>query len=334
MEHALERLFLALARGRDEFIAKSTARHAHRAFDNGDVFITRRKVALLEAVIGIAFVGGHKAGTHLHTGSAKIEELHDVRAGVHAASSDNRHGAAALVFHGLGGLNNLRHQDFKRVAGVLQLFSLETEVATSLGAFNHKGVRRVPKARGPFFGDYRGSSGRGNNGNQLGFEFFLLFLAHLQQVMRHVEGKASAGKDDVHLVFNSGAYHLAERGKRHHQVDADDSVAEFACFQYFIAQGAQIGCKRILGHIGFFHADHGPGDDADTSLIGNSRRKPGKRNAHAHATLNYRDFSREITYLECGERHCKTSVLSVSSMPLCIVSISNDIPMFAGKHSW
>ena len=54
-----------------------------------------------------------------------------------------------------------------------------------------------------------------------------------------------------------------------------------------------------------------PATNADAALIGDRRRKAGKRDAHAHAALNNGHFSREIADLQRREGHYdKTSVLN------------------------
>ena len=253
----------------------------------------------------------HKARSHLDSGSSQIQESLDVRAGIDAARGNDRHGAAVLVLKGLNRIHHLGHQHLQGMGGILNLFGFEAQMAASLGAFHHKGVRQVIETGKPFFGNDGGGSGRGNNGDELSLELLLLFLAKLQQMARHFQRQTRAGENDVRLVFNGRAHHLAEGGQGHHDVDADDAVGKFTGLDNFIAQSAQIGFQRVFGHVRFFHADHGSGNNADAALIGDRRRKAGKRDTHAHAALDNGHFSREIADLQRREGHYdKTSVLN------------------------
>ena len=311
VEGALEGFFQPLTRGINEIIGQCAARHTHRAADDGHILLSGLKIALLEALVRVAFMGGHKARSHLDAGSAQIQEFFYVCAGIYAAGRDNRHRATKLVLKGFDRFHYLGHQDFQRVRGILNFLRLEAQMPASFGAFHHKGVRQVVEAGEPFFGDNRGGSAGGYNGNEFGFELFLLFLAELQKMARHVQRQSRAGKNDINLVFNGGAHHLRKRGQSHHDVDADDAGGELAGLDNLVAQGAQIRFQRIFGHVRLFHADHGSGNDADAALVGDSRRQAGQRYSHTHAALNDGHFGREIADFQRREGHCnKTSVLN------------------------
>ena len=98
MEHALEGLLLAFAGGFDELALQGAAGHADGALDDGDVVFRGVDIGFLEADVGIAFLGGHEAGGHLHAGSAELYHLGDVFAAEHPAAADDGDGAAGLVF--------------------------------------------------------------------------------------------------------------------------------------------------------------------------------------------------------------------------------------------
>ena len=65
MEDALERLLAAVTHGIDEVVHERAAGHPHRALDDGHVFLLGVDVGLLEAVVGVALVGGDETGAHL-----------------------------------------------------------------------------------------------------------------------------------------------------------------------------------------------------------------------------------------------------------------------------
>lgn len=72
-----------------------------------------------------------------------------------------------------------------------------------------------------------------------------------------MSGKASARKMMSALV---SMVHIL---RQYRLSSFDDTVAEFAGFEYFIAQGAQIGGKGILPLVRLSHTYHGSGDNAD-----------------------------------------------------------------------
>lgn len=75
MENALERFGFSALHGLDEFIAQRPSRHADRALDDGDVFFPGFEIGFFEADVGVAFLGGDEAGSHLYAGCAEIHEL-------------------------------------------------------------------------------------------------------------------------------------------------------------------------------------------------------------------------------------------------------------------
>lgn len=303
MEDALEGLFQAVAGRADKVIGERPARHAHRTADNGHIFLARRQIGLLEALVGIAFMGGHKTRAHLDARSAEIKKFLDVRAGIDTAGRNDGHRAAVGVLQRLDRFHHLRHQNLQRMAGLGYLVPLEAEMAAGLGALDHIGIRQVAETGQPLLGDDRCRTPGGDDGHELGLEFLFLFLAEFAQVPGHVERQARPGKDDVHLAFNGFAHHLAERGERHHDVDADDAAAEFAGLAYLVAERADVGLNGIFCHIRLPHADHGAGNDADPPLIGNGGSKPGEGDADAHAPLDDGNSGNKIAKLQDWKRH-------------------------------
>ncbi len=73
-------------------------REGHGALDDLNVLGLGLDVGLLEARVGVAFVGGHEAGAHLYPCGTKLKEFVDVRALVHAAGSNDRDGALGPFF--------------------------------------------------------------------------------------------------------------------------------------------------------------------------------------------------------------------------------------------
>ena len=205
-----------------------------------------------------------------------------------------------------------RGQDlFERVVLVLDLIGLVAEVAAGLGAFHHEGVGQIVEAGEPFAGDQGRRAGGRDDGDQLGLELFLFFFAGLQEMLGHLQGQTGTGKDDVGTVFDGRAHHLAERGQRHHDVDADDALGLFPGLGQLLAQGAQVGFDGVLGHVGLFHPDHGSGDDADAALIGNSRGEAGKGNANTHAALDDGHFSGQVSNGQRRKSHDATSNMAL-----------------------
>ena len=66
-------------------------------------------------------------------------------------------------------------------------------------------------------------------------------------MLGHLQGQTGTGKDDVGTVFDGRAHHLAERGQRHHDVDADDALGLFPGLGQLLAQGAQVGFLATSG---------------------------------------------------------------------------------------
>ena len=83
---------LPLADPADELIADGPSRQSHRTFNHHQVIFRGVHESLLEGFIGIAFMRGHKAGAHLHTGSAEFEEFMDVDTGENAAGGNYGNG--------------------------------------------------------------------------------------------------------------------------------------------------------------------------------------------------------------------------------------------------
>jgi len=75
---AVDRISFALIDLVNKWIADYSARKSHRAFNYHHIFLFGIDIRLFECRVRIAFMGGHKAGPHLHTGRAQIQESADI----------------------------------------------------------------------------------------------------------------------------------------------------------------------------------------------------------------------------------------------------------------
>ena len=271
--------FAAIGRAFQEVVADGPTGHAYRALDDDHVFFDGVDIALLEARVGVAFVGGHEAGSHLDAGRSQSDHAVDVGAVVDAAGGDDGNGLAVRCSVGGNAGDDLGDEFFQDEVGVVDLLGLEAQMAAGHGALHHEGVRGAVKMGQPFLAQNDGGPGRGDDGHELGPGPF-------GQVAGQFEGQAGAGEDGVH-VFPDGCFdQIREIGHGHHDVDAERPGSDGAGGAYFPGKGPVVGLDVIGGKIRLVHADAGGRDDAATTGCGHGGSQPGKRDADTHAALN------------------------------------------------
>ena len=92
----LGREALALSQRLHQRGVQRAAGHSHRAVDDAHILRLCRQQHILVGLGGVALVGGDKAGSKLHTRSAKLCKVCHVGTGVHAARHKYRDGVAVL----------------------------------------------------------------------------------------------------------------------------------------------------------------------------------------------------------------------------------------------
>ncbi|VTR70720.1 hypothetical protein DESC_830037 [Desulfosarcina cetonica] len=268
-----------LGRLQQKLVAQGPAGKAHGALDDHQVFGLGIQVGLLEGRIGIALVGGHEAGAHLHPAGTHFEEAPDVGAIVDTAGGDHRDAHAVFgldLFH-FG--QHIPDQVLQAEGRIVQLLGLEAQVPAGLGTFHDKGIGQVAVTLVPAFSDDRRGPARADDGYQAGTVAFF-------EKTGKIQWQSGAGEDQVDFLGDGGLDHLGEMGQGDHDVDADDPGGFLLGFSDFAGQGPTVGLQAVGGDILFGDAGHGAGDDADSAGIGYGRSQIGHGDPHPHATLD------------------------------------------------
>ena len=248
--------------------------------DDAHILRLCRQQHVLVGLGSVALIGGDKAGSKLHTRSAKLCKMCHIGTGVHAARHEYRDGVAVLLLVGLYLGQHPGQNLVQSLAAVSQQVLLgKAEMSARLAALDDHKIGGTVKALCPAAQDELCRPGAGYDGRN-GY----LFGAHNA---RQLQRQTRTGDHGIHSRRYGGADSLGIVPGGYHGVDSYQTHAPGNGLSLLdlCGQGAVVGCRRVTGKIRLAVACIGGGDAPHAAAGCYRTGQPAQRDAYAHAAL-------------------------------------------------